>query len=229
MKKTNGNMYGFTDSTYNAVKGECTHGCYYCYMIQMRRRFGQDPTLRLDAKELNKSLGNGKYIFVGSSTDVFASEVPHEWIISVLNHLCDYPNNTYLLQSKNPRRFLEFVNHPLMSDPKRVIFCTTLESDIDHPVSKAPLMNERVAAMQELSRLGFQTMVTVEPMMAFTSPQNFAEMIASCNPMQINIGVNTSRTVKLTEPSKAEFKDLMDELSKRNINVHLKKNIERML
>lgn len=90
-------------------------------------------------------------------------------------------------------------------------------------------MQERVAAMQELSRMGFQTMVTVEPMMAFSSPQNFAELIASCNPMQVNIGVNTSRTVKLQEPTKNKFQALMAELNKRNINVHLKKNIERML
>lgn len=116
-----------------------------------------------------------------------------------------------------------------MQKRANLIFCTTLESDIDYPVSKAPCMKERVEAMQKLSRLGYQTMITVEPIMKFSSPQNFADLIASCNPIQVNIGVNTSRTVKLPEPSKAEFQSLMAELQSRNINVHLKTNIDRML
>lgn len=229
MKKTNGNMYGFTDSTYNPIRGACSHRCSYCYMIPMRQRFKQDPTLRLEDKELKKSLGKGKYIFVGSSTDEFANDVPAEWIISMLDHLYEHPENTYQLQSKNPRRFLEFLSHPTYAMQSNLIFCTTLESDVDHQVSNAPSMSERAEAMNELSHLGFQTMVTVEPIMAFSSAENFAELIASCNPMQVNIGVNTSRIVKLPEPTKAEFAALVQELQKRNLNVHFKNNIDRMM
>lgn len=224
------NMYGFVDKTYNPIKGACLFACLYCYMIWMRLRFGQDPTLRLDEKELKASLGSGHYIFVGSSIDEFGDNISSEWIVRVLDHLYEYPHNTYQLQSKNPARFLEFLNHPLFSDPDRVIFCTTLESDIDRPeISKAPTMGARVAAMQELSRRGYRTMITVEPIMAFSSAANFAAMIASCNPMQVNIGVNTSRGVKLPEPTKAEFQSLMTELQALNLNVHLKNNIDRMV
>lgn len=229
MPKLN-NMYSYIDRTYNPIKGACLYVCLYCFMIVMRLRFGQDPTLRLDEKELEVSLGSGNFIFVGSSTDEFAENIPSEWIIKVLDHLYEYPDNTYQLQSKNPARFLEFLNHPLFSDPNRVIFCTTLESDIDRPeISKAPTMDARVTAMRNLSALGFRTMVTVEPIMAFSSPQNFAALIASCNPMQVNIGVNTSRGVKLPEPTQTEFEALMFELKKLNINVHLKRNIDRMI
>lgn len=224
------NMYGFVDKTYNPIKGACLFACLYCYMIWMRLRFGQDPTLRLDEKELKASLGSGHYIFVGSSIDEFGDNISSEWIVRVLDHLYEYPDNTYQLQSKNPARFLEFLNHPLFSDPNRVIFCTTLESDIDSPeISKAPTMDARVTAMRNLSALGFRTMVTVEPIMAFSSPQNFAALIASCNPMQVNIGANTSRGVKLPEPTQAEFKALMLELEKQNVNIHLKRNIDRMI
>lgn len=223
-------MYNYITKTYNPIKGECWFVCLYCYMKVMRNRFRQDPTLRLDEKELKASLGSGNFIFVGSSTDEFAPTVPSEWIIKVLDHLYEYPHNTYQLQSKNPARFLEFLSHPLFSDPKRVIFCTTLESDTDYDgMSKAPKMCDRVIAMQELSKRGFQTMVTVEPMMAFSSPQNFAEMIAACNPIQVNIGMNTSRGVKLPEPSQAEYEALILELRMLNVNIHLKKNIDRMV
>lgn len=230
MNKSKGNMYAYIDGTYNPIKGACDFLCLYCFMRVIRQRFGQDPTRRLDEKELKASLGSGNFIFVGSSTDEFAEIIPSEWIIKVLDHLYKYPDNTYQLQSKNPARFLEFLNHPLFNNKNRVIFCTTLESDIDRPeISKAPEMGVRVAAMQELSRYGFQTMVTVEPIMAFSSPQNFADMIASCNPMQVNIGVNTSRMVKLPEPTQVEFQNLMMELKARNLNIHLKNNINRMV
>lgn len=223
-------MYAYIDGTYNPIKGACYYGCLYCFMRVVRHRFGQDPTHRLDEKELKVSLGSGNFIFVGSSTDEFAENVPSEWIVKILDHLNEFPDNTYQLQSKNPARFLEFLNHPLFGDKSRVIFCTTLESDIDRPeISKAPTMDARVTAMQNLSALGFRTMVTVEPIMAFSSPQNFSALIASCNPMQVNIGTNTSRGVKLPEPTQAEFQALMLELEKLNVNIHLKRNIDRMI
>lgn len=222
-------MYQFVDGTYNPIKGACTHDCKYCYMISMRQRFRQDPTLRLDEKELARSLGSGKHYFVGSSTDDFAANVPSDWITRVLDHLNEYQGNIYQLQSKNPKRFLEFIDHPLFGDKSRVVFCTTLESDTDYSdISQAPSMNERVKAMHELSMKGFRTMVTVEPIMKFASPEHFADMIAACGPEQVNIGVNTSRTVKLPEPTKEEFAAFVAELAKRNLNIHYKNNMDRI-
>ena len=127
MNKSNGYMYSYIDRTYNPIKGDCTHQCPYCYMKAMRRRFRQDPTLRLDEKALGEC--------------------------------------------------------------------------------------------------GFKTMVTVEPIMAFSSFGNFAELIASDNPIQVNFGFNTSRDVTLPEPSDIDFIALVLELDNRNINVHFKKNI----
>lgn len=223
-------MYGFVDKTYNPIKGACSHSCIYCYMEPMRRRFHQDAKLRLSSEELAKGLGTGKTIFVGSSTDGFAADVPSEWIIKELDHLQASPGNTYLLQSKNPARFLDFMSHPLFGGKNRVIFCTTLECDIDHSgISKAPVIRERVRAIQELSNRGFQIMVTVEPIMAFSSAANFAAMIASCNPIQVNLGANTNRGVKLPEPSKADVATLVGELRQRGLNVHFKNNIGRMI
>lgn len=226
MKKPTGFMYSYIDGTFNPIKGECIHQCIYCYMVSMRRRFHQDPTLRLDENALKQNLGSGKTYFVGSSTDEWATNVPSEWITRVLDYLAEYPDNVYQLQSKNPARFLEFLGHPLFKDPKRVIFCTTLESDLDQlPDCKAPTMQERSQALKTISERGFQTMVTVEPIMAFSSPKNFATMIASVNPKQVNFGFNTSRSVILPEPSHIDFMALVLELDNRNINVHFKKNI----
>ena len=61
-----------------------------------------------------ESLGEGNFIFVGSSTDEWAANVPSEWIVQVLDY-CDGFDNSYLFQSKNPARFLEYLDHPLLS------------------------------------------------------------------------------------------------------------------
>lgn len=227
------NMYDFCQNlvTYNPIKGACSHRCKYCYMLGIQRRFHQDTTLRLDQKELSKRLGAGKFVFLGSSTDDFANDVPSEWINAVLDHLYDYPGNEYLLQSKNPTRFYEFLEHKFLIDRKEsIILCTTIESDIEHPnVSAAPSIAERIAAMQHYRSLGYRIMITVEPVMKFTSPAQFADLLASVNPFQVNIGANSSRQVKLPEPDKAEILALIDGLIARRILVHQKSNLSRLL
>ena len=93
----------------------CEHSCSYCFMKRNRPL----PPLRLELKELKVNLGEGNFIFVGSSTDEWAANVPSEWIEQVLDY-CDGFNNRYLFQSKNPARFLEYLekNHTLsLSSP----------------------------------------------------------------------------------------------------------------
>lgn len=126
-----GNMYGFVNITWNPVSGKCYHNCKYCYMKQINPNAGQ---LRLAVESFEDNLGRGHYIFIGSSTDLFADNVPSKWIEWALQY-CHYYNNpekpnTFLLQSKNPKRFLEVIDHPLMS---HVEFCTTLETNRYYP------------------------------------------------------------------------------------------------
>lgn len=234
LRKSEGNMYNFRDElyTFNPIKGVCSHNCSYCFMKAMRHRFkNQDPTLRLDARELKTRLGQERLIFTGSSTDMCAADVPKDWIDQVLNHIYDYPDNEYLLQSKNPARFLEFIDHKLFMDRKdKLILCTTIESDIDYPdVSAAPLIAERVDAMKQLSDLGFQTMVTIEPIMDFSDVAAFATMLESFHPMQVNIGANSNNMVKLIEPAKVKILALIVELQTRGIKVHCKSNLGRLI
>lgn len=100
LNKSTGNMYAFVSHTYNPMKGECEHSCPYCFMKGKRLL----PPLRLELKELKVNLGEGNFIFVGSSTDEWAANVPSEWIEQVLDY-CDGFDNSYLFQSKNPARF----------------------------------------------------------------------------------------------------------------------------
>ena len=92
LNKTKGNMYDFVTHTWNPIKGRCSHDCQYCYM----KRWGELPDLHLDAREMKTDLGSGNYIFVGSSTDMFAEDVSWEWItIGADSQRCNLPEPSY--------------------------------------------------------------------------------------------------------------------------------------
>ena len=206
-----GDMYKFVNYTWNPIKGKCLHDCSYCYMKQINPN--ANPP-RLAEYELNTDLGCGRSIFIGSSTDMFAEDIPSEWIARVLDYCYQNSNmllpNAYLLQSKNPKRFLEFINHPIM---ERVIFCTTIETNRFYPkiMNNAPKIGERVEAMEEIARLGRSTMVTAEPLMQFDH-EEMVSFIRKCKPKLVNIGRNSCRRTVLPEPAQEEVRLLIAEL-----------------
>lgn len=207
LNKCKGNMYGFVTHTWNVIRSiPCWHGCIYCYML-----VNEPIDLVFVESELRCRLGSGKFIFLGSSTDMFAKVVPSEWIVRVLDY-CDKFENSYLFQSKNPARFLEFVDHPIFQS-KKAVLATTIETNRWYKdiMNKAPQPYERANAMAAVAAWGVPTMVTVEPAMAFDHDE-LVEMILACNPIQVNIGRNTSE-IQLPEPTHAEVQALIADLS----------------
>ena len=206
-----GNMYQFITHTWNPIKGKCSHDCSYCYMKQIAPEANAP---RMAEYEFDTKLGNGNFIFIGSSTDMFASNISSEWITRVLDYCKqEYDagrRNAFLLQTKNPKRFLEFINHPIT---KRCVFGTTIETNRFYPeiMRNAPRIEERVEAMEEMANLGFATMVTAEPLMQFDL-EPMLEYINRCQAKKVNIGRNSCRSIVLPEPTKEEVKQLIYEL-----------------
>ena len=213
-----GNMYGFVSHTWNAIKGRCSHDCEYCYM----KRFGHLKDVRLEPREFKDDLGSDNFIFVGSSTDMFADDVPGEWITATIDHLNRYPDNGYLLQSKNPARMLQFIDNM----PPGSILCTTIETNRENDLGNAPPRAERFAAMHTLKQ-HLPVHITLEPVMDFDTDE-FAKQIIDLRPDQVNIGCNTS-PVKLPEPPKEKVIALIQKLRENGINVHEKDNLKRLL
>ena len=219
LRESSGFMYKFVHYTWNPIKGECQHNCTYCYMKRYNEDIGQP---RLADGEFRTNFGKGNSIFIGSSTDMFADNIPSEWITQVLDfcHKKQDPerHNTFLLQSKNPKRFLEFANHPLM---KQVVFATTIESNRNYPeiMSNSPKIEERAEAMEKIANLGFRTMVTAEPLMQFDLT-DMVSIIKQCQPRLVNIGRNTCRDIQLPEPEPEKVRDLkvaLDEFTRVNV------------
>jgi len=218
LNKSTGNMYDFVTHTWNTVKGECPHGCSYCYM----HRWGKQKLVHFDERELQTDLGNGNFIFVGSSCDLFAESIPTDWIRKTINHCCKFKNH-YLFQTKNPQTFYNFAHSYGL--PNNVSFCTTLETNkwIPDIMKESPIPSFR---SYYASKIGLPLFITIEPIMDFDLDM-FIKLIFRCVPIQVNIGADSGNN-HLPEPSKEKILELITELEKFTI-VKQKSNLKRLL
>lgn len=223
MNKTTGNMYTDIDYTWNPIGGRCNHSCKYCYMKRIWSMMKND-SVQLKEIYFNDNLGENNRIFVGSSTDMFASNVPHEWIEAVLNHLKEkYLDNEYLFQSKNPARFLMFDFAGL-----NCTLATTIETNRStSDISTAPLPRERTKAMTRLKLNFARTQITIEPIMDFDFAE-FLTLIIHCYPDVIYIGADSKHS-HLHEPNAKKLNEFILELKAAHNKVILKDNLKRIL
>jgi len=214
LNKQTGNMYPFVTHTWNPIRGKCPHDCIYCYM----KVWKQNP-LDIHEKEFSTDLGNGNYIFVGSSTDMWSLPVLDEWIDSTLEHCRNYPQNTYLFQSKNPLRFIDWEN----DFPPTTILATTIESNRSLIQPNCPSPTERVGAMVGITN---RKTVTIEPIMDFDLDV-MVDWIKQIAPKFVSIGAD-SKGHHLPEPSGDKIRALIAELEEIT-QAKQKDNLKRLL
>lgn len=227
LTKSKGNMYKWCTHTHSHLKGECPHKCKYCYVQAMAKRFPNmkkkySGELRLDEKALEADYGKGRVIFIEHMNDLFAEGVA-DWVIcTVLGHCARFPDNQYVFQTKNPERYAIVWDYL----PENAILGTTIESDLRHEVmGDAPDVNSRLVGITEAKKQGFETFITIEPILKF-SPV-FAGKIGYCMPSFVNIGAD-SKGHGLTEPTFPEIMELYQEPIDHNIEVRKKINLERL-
>ena len=229
--KTGTNMYqDACTHTHNVLLGHCLINCIYCstqkffYATLMERYTG---SLRIDYNALKDNLGKYKFIFAVAQNDLFQPDVSNEIIIDILNYYNNYPLNTYLFQTKNPIRVLDFY-HLL---PTNVFIATTIEtnrSTIDISDACHPAL--RFSAMRELSTLGIRCILTIEPIVDFDLDE-FISQIKTIAWSQINIGSNSYAKVKLSEPDTYKVLNLIDKLQfiYGKDKIKIKSNLKRLL
>jgi len=185
------------------------------------KRFKNQRPVRFDARELKTDLGEGNFIFVGSSCDMFAEAIPKGWTYDTLAR-CYAFENRYLFQSKNPARMARNMG----SMPPGSVLCTTIETNRWYPeiMRNSPRPEERAKGMEALSR--FPRYVTIEPIMDFDLAP-MVELIRRCEPVQVNIGADSGNN-HLPEPGAEKVLALIDELVKFT-TIARKRNLERIL
>lgn len=231
LKETTGNMYDFITHTWNPIVGRCPHDCKYCYAIY---KYGQNLSDKIKLKEecFKDRFGTGNYIFVGSGIDIFAKDIPDEWISRILdfcyNNSTDLfgTTNRFLFQSKNPSRILQYIDHPVFQSS---VVCTTIETNRYYPaiMNNSPAVEERTKAMSIIAASGISTYLTIEPIMDFDLKELLL-LIDMCRPIQINIGANTFLNKRLPEPSPNQLQQLIKALSP-NYKIEIKSNLTRLL
>jgi DNA repair photolyase len=227
LKKPTGDMYDFIDGIWNPVSGKCYHGCTYCYVKRTAKRYGhsqKEPHLNMS--ELNKNLGSNQLVFVCSGCDLFADDVPYEYIKAVIDRSLQFKDNKYLLQTKNPARIV-YSSFGLSTEIHKI--CTTIETNRYIPgiMGNSPHPDLRATAMNVLANNGFETMVTIEPIMDFDLDK-MLERIAITKATQVNIGADSDhKQNNLPEPLEEKVIELISELEKFTI-VKKKKNLGRI-
>jgi protein gp37 len=227
--EVSGNMYPWVDCTHTHHRGGCLHGCSYCFTQHMRcKRFYTGP-LTLKESELKRNYykyGKNKTIFVEHMTDLFAEGVPAENIEKILAHCKEYPENTYVYQTKNPKRMIEnyYTEGKMQGD---FMMGTTIETNsgsLTAEYSNTPTPHERAVYIGMVRN--HQTFVTIEPIMRFNLHE-LTELVRLANPSWVNIGAD-SKNQHLPEPSWNEVMDLIKHLESMGVKVKEKANLDRL-
>jgi hypothetical protein len=181
--------------------------------------------IRFDERELKTDMGEGNFIFVGSSIDMWAFDNGF-WIEKVLG-FCKKFDNHYFFQTKNPGTLSRFVNDGwgYQNLPEKSSICLTLETNKGIEISNAISPVKRAMDFADI-RTKRNKHVTIEPIMDFDL-NIFIDIIKHCKPYQVNIG-GDSKGHNLPEPPKSKVMELIKELGKFT-KVHQKTNLKRIL
>lgn len=241
--KSHGQMYDWVSHMHSHLRGECPHKCSYCY-VKSFPGTAYKSELRLDEKQLNVKYTNtrklfpkNKIIFIEHCQDLFASTPLGDgpkpvWIEKILAHCRDYPNNTYIFQTKNPLQMMSWL--PLF--PQNYIMGVTIETNrAPQDLTMAPSPAERIKDLLTIltthtgwkSTFAARLFITIEPILEM-DPLEFATKIAQIGPAFVNIGAD-SKNHGLAEPTSEEIILLEAFLQSKGVEIREKHNLGRLL
>lgn len=214
--KSGGDMFP-NHYTANPLGGKCLHDCHgYCYVKDFTIPFLKEKysgEIRLIPKVLTGNTGRGKTIFLCNCNDMFQSRVKEEDIMAIMKECRRFQDNTYLFQTKNPVRMLDWVKDL----PPRSILATTIETDDQELLnehSKAPPVMDRAIAMGKLRLeadelntivgVKTETQVTIEPIMSFTK-ERLIKLMEIAQPDIIYIGADSEDGACLCNSTEEEI------------------------
>ena len=225
LTEAKGNIYPFATHCLTHIHGECSMNCIYCFAQSAPCCWSgkYKGELRLWKDSFDIDLGTGRVIFLEHLNDIMAPGVKDTWIKRILAHACEYPDNVYLLQSKNPARFKKFLKFM----PPHVMLGTTIETNRHYEgMSTITTTAERARALKALK--GVKKFVTVEPILDFDL-KVLVKWIKAIKPELVNLGANSKKHIaSLKEPDAAKIKAFRRALMEADINMSSHTNLARL-
>lgn len=175
--------------TWNVWKG-CKFDCTYCSARRLAlTRLKHFPQYsdgfypRLIERELGRSFRDDDFVFIGYMGDIaWASRNELEPIMARVRM---FPLTTFLMMTKAPNIFLEWQEEWGFEPTLNLYLGTTIESNYDHGVTKAPAPEKRYRAMVQLDHP--RKFISIEPLMDFHLG-TLVEWMKDINPDIIEIG-----------------------------------------
>ena len=219
-------MFSVVTKTWNPVTG-CTHYCRYCWARKLaetklkkspKYRAGFEPGIHRD--EFKVSFKPGELVFVSDMGDLFCGGIKDEWIDKVLNYIRKFPKTNFLLLTKNPQRYKDFIRDM----PSNVILGATIETNEDElyrkqHISYAPLPSIRYKAMKDIN--WYKKFISIEPILDFNMGE-FTKWIKEISPFMTYVGYDNYNN-KLPEPPLQKTLSFIRKLSE--ISLVVKKTI----
>ena len=212
---TKGNrMFPFVTETYNPIGGVCPYNCVYCWAKDLIKRYdfkkySWECYLIKDA--LKKRFKAGNFVFLCDMLDLFAFNIPRDIILKVLEIARNNPDSKFLLETKNPQRYFDFLF--LDEFPSNVVLGATIESNLDYPkISKASLQSKRISWMIKLAgETELPLFISIEPILNFD--WMFINEIRYIKPWAVAIGYDNYAN-HLPEPALSKTLSLIANLEK---------------
>ncbi len=198
--------------TWNPVIG-CKHSCYKdrCWasllaqrMSHLKRYREGFQTPKLVNEELTRVFSPNTVVFVTSMGDLWGQFIPDPWIEKVLSATRNSPQTIFFFETKNPARYVDFLSFL----PKRAILSSTIETNRDYMLSKAPPVEERFKAMDSLPWPSKH--ISVEPIADFDL-EIMVEWVKRIAPIIVSVGYDNYGN-SLIEPSLAKTMLLVQDL-----------------
>ncbi len=217
-------MFKTITSTWNVYTG-CYFECSYCnarkaaetrFRHVERYRDGFKP--RFNEKELGRHFKPGEFIFVSYMGDIAWAN--SEWRELILEKVYISQETNFLFQSKNPWIFCTY-DWPKLSN---IIYGTTIETNRDYRLTKAPPPNERYKYMALLKYS--QKFISIEPICDFDL-DTLVGWMKDIKPEIIEVGADNYHN-DLPEPPWWKVEMLLDILKSICPRVVEKEGLERL-
>ena len=210
--------------TWNVCVG-CDFNCTFCNArkaalnrLKHAQRYQDGFHPKIVPEEMTKTFKPDDFVFVGYMGDI--SFAPRPWVALILSKVRQYPQTWFLFCSRNPACFSRWN----FDYPDNLHLGTTIETDIDYGLSKAPTPERRFIAMATLSHP--RKFISIEPIMDF----NLAHLIAwlkLIKPEIIEVGADNYHN-HLPEPPEWKIRCLLECLKEICPTVVEKPGLDRL-